>query len=123
MHAESQGDTGGHQNDVFPIEREGSAAERWFSLADRAGGIRGKPRRSLWTELINGPETASRRIPALRIGYGKRWVFRLGHDRLIGKAARRVAEVLNTGDSRDLRFANYAAAHRLNFRPKRCALV
>jgi hypothetical protein len=30
-----------------PSRREGSAAERWFSLADRAGGIRGKPRRSL----------------------------------------------------------------------------
>lgn len=75
---------------------------------------------ALWTELINSPETVERQIPALRIGHGKKWVFRLGHNRLIRKAARRVAEVLNAGDYRDLQFADYAAEHRLRFKPKRC---
>lgn len=75
---------------------------------------------ALWTELINRPETVSRQIAPLRISHGKRWVFRLGHNRLIGKAAQRIAEVLNAGDSRDVQFADYAAERRLSFKPRMC---
>ena len=50
-----------------------------------------------WTELINTAETRSRRLPELRIKRGARWVFQLGHNRLMKKAAERIAEILNTG--------------------------
>lgn len=81
---------------------------------------RGREQGALWTELINSPETVSRQVPGLRIGLGKKSIFRLGHNRLIRKSAQRIAEVLNTGDSPDVRFANYAAEHRLSFKPKMC---
>lgn len=81
---------------------------------------RERERGALWTELINSPETVSRQIPGLRIGRGKKLIFRLGHNRLIRKAAQRIAEVLNTGDSPDVHFADYAAEHRLSFKPRMC---
>jgi len=80
----------------------------------------GRERGALWTELINTSETIQREIPALRIGRGKGWVFRLGHNRLIEKAAQRIAQVLNAGDSSDVQFADYAAGQRLSFRPNMC---
>lgn len=97
-------------------DREPSGSFLW--LTEPAECVREQG--ALWTELINSPEPVSGQIPALRISHGKRWIFRLGHNRLIGKAAQRIAEVLNAGDYRDLEFADYAAAHRLNFRPKKC---
>ena len=81
---------------------------------------RERERGALWTELINSPETVSRHIPGLRIGRGKKLIFRLGHNRLIRKAAQRIAEVLNSGDSPDVQFADYAAGHRLRFKPRMC---
>jgi hypothetical protein len=59
-------------------------------------------------------------IPALRISLGKRWVFRLSHNRLIEKAAQRIAEVLNAGDCSDVKFADYAAEPWLSFKPRMC---
>jgi hypothetical protein len=50
-----------------------------------------------WTELINTAETRSRRLPQLRIKRGARWIFQLGHTRLMKKAAERIAEILNAG--------------------------
>jgi hypothetical protein len=97
-------------------DREPSGSFVWLIEPAECVGNHG----ALWTEAINGQETASRQIPALQIGRGRRWVFQFGHNRLIGKAARRVAEVLNTGDSRDLRFADYAIEHRLSFKPNVC---
>ena len=73
-----------------------------------------------WAELINTQETHSKQIPPLRIGSRKRWVFRLGHNRLIGKAAQRIAEVLHSGDCSDIQFADYAVEHRLSFKPQKC---
>ena len=49
-----------------------------------------------WTELINTEETRSRRLPELKIKRGARWIFQLGHNRLMRKAAERIAEILNT---------------------------
>lgn len=76
---------------------------------------------ALWTELINTPETVSRRIPGLRIGRGKKSIFRLGHNRLIGKSAQRIADILNTGDYADLPSA-HAVTDRLRFNPKKCQI-
>jgi len=50
-----------------------------------------------WTELINTAETRSRRLPELQIKRRARWIFQLGHNRLMKKAAERIAEILNTG--------------------------
>lgn len=97
-------------------DREPSGSFLWLIEPAEYGRDEG----SLWTELINSPETVNRQIPPLRIGRGKKGVFRLGHNRLIGNAAKRIAEILNTGDYGGLQFADYAAAHRLNFRLKRC---
>lgn len=81
---------------------------------------RGREQGALWTELINSPESVSRQILGLRIGRGKKSIFRLGHNRLIRKAAQRIVEVLNMGDSPDVQFADYAAEHRLSFKPRMC---
>jgi hypothetical protein len=97
-------------------DREPSGSFIW--LVEPAECFR--ERGALWTELINSPETVRRQIPPLRISYEKRWVFRLGHNRLIGKAAQRIAEVVDAGDSRHVQFADYAAEHRLSFKPKVC---
>lgn len=78
----------------------------------------GREEGALWTELINTSETVSRRIAGLRIGRGKKWIFRLGHNLLIGKAAKRIAEVLSAGDSPDVQFTDYAVEHRLSFKPR-----
>jgi hypothetical protein len=96
--------------------REPSGSFLWLIEPGECGRNQG----AFWTELINVPETASREMPALRIRHGRTWVFRLGHNRLIEKAARRVAEVLNTGDSPDLQFADYAVELRLRFKPSMC---
>lgn len=70
---------------------------------------------ALWTELINSPETVSRQLPTLRISRAKRLVFRFGHDRLIAKAAQRIAEILNTRGSSDIQFNMCAAEQGLRF--------
>jgi len=54
--------------------------------------------RACWTELINTEETRAERLPELRIPTWRRWIFSLGHNRLMHKAAQRIADVLN-GDS------------------------
>jgi len=53
-------------------------------------------RGACWAELINTEETRSMRFPDLRIKPGTRYIFQLGHNRLMRKAAERVGEVLNT---------------------------
>ena len=95
-------------------DREPSGSFLWLIEPTQHRGQQG----ALWTELINCRETVSCQLPELRIGRGKKWIFRLGHNHLIGKAALRIAEVLISGDHPNLEFAKYAAADRLNFKPK-----
>ena len=73
-----------------------------------------------WTELINTEETRSRRLPELRIKAGAIWIFQLGHNRLIQRAAQRIADVLNSGDDKGINFASYAQEARRNFLPSKC---
>lgn len=54
--------------------------------------------RACWTELINTEETRAEGLPDLRVGTWRRWVFSFGHNRLMQKAAQKIADVLN-GDS------------------------
>lgn len=77
-------------------------------------------KRACWSELINTEETRSRRLQELRIKVGARWIFQLGHNRLIQKAAQRIADVLNAGDDSGLSFASYAQEARTNFLPSKC---
>ena len=62
--------------------------------------------RSLWSEFINTDETERMGIPQLRIKTGLRWAFRVGHSRLIHKAASRIADVLSNRDERAIAFAD-----------------
>lgn len=73
-----------------------------------------------WTELINTEETRNRQLPVLRIKAPARWAFQLGHNRLVQKAAQRIADILNAGDDSGLSFASYAEAARTNFLPSKC---
>jgi hypothetical protein len=68
-----------------------------------------------WTEFINTQETRGKQIPDLRVKRCAKWVFQLGHNRLIQKAAERAADILN-GNDRGVVFAGYAQESRLNFR-------
>jgi hypothetical protein len=45
--------------------------------------------------MINTEEIRSRGWHELRVAVGKRWVFQVGHHRLMQKAAQRIADVLN----------------------------
>ena len=67
-----------------------------------------------WTERINTGETKAERLPDLRIGMWRRWVFPFGHNRLMQKAAQRIADVLN-GDGDLPVFADYSEAARRLF--------
>jgi len=71
---------------------------------------------SLWGESINTDETSRLGIPELRIKAGSRWPFRFGHNRLIHRAALRIAYILNNQDERTLDFEDYAPCERLDFR-------
>ena len=71
--------------------------------------------RTCWTELINTDETRGRQITELRIKAGAKWAFQLGHNRLIRKAAQRIAEILNAGNDSEVALANNGEADRLNF--------
>lgn len=77
-------------------DREPSGSFLWFIEPGETVREQG----ALWIELINTQETVSRQIPTLRIGCAKKWVFQFGHNRLIAKAAQRIAAVLNTHCSR-----------------------
>jgi hypothetical protein len=55
-----------------------------------------------WVELINTEETRHMGFPDLRIKPWARWIFQLGHKRLIQKAAERCAHLLNGGDDSSL---------------------
>jgi hypothetical protein len=67
-----------------------------------------------WRELINAEEIRSRGWPELTINAGKRWVFWLGHHRLMEKAAHLIADVLNDEYANSIVVASCGRV-RLNF--------
>jgi hypothetical protein len=75
---------------------------------------------SLWSEFINSDETTNLGIPELRIKAGSRWLFLLGHNRLVHKAALRIARVLSDPDGPIIDLADDARFDRLNFWPAKC---
>ena len=75
-----------------PTDEEPSGSFLWQIEPARPDEL---DRGACWTELINTEETRNRRFPELRIKPWAKWIFQLGHKRLIQKAAERVAEALN----------------------------
>ncbi len=67
-----------------------------------------------WSDLINCEETISRKVPALRVKAGSAEILMELHNRLIGGAARRVAQVLNSKNDKDVVYAEYVKSGRLN---------
>jgi len=70
---------------------------------------------SLWREFINTEETRVKHLPNLRVP--RKWLFQFGHNRLMGGAAQRIAEVLNRDSNTEVAFAQYAETARYNFWP------
>jgi hypothetical protein len=101
-----------HQlNDTEPV---GS-----FLWRIEAGGAIGQER-AFWSESINTDETAGLGIPVLRIKTGSQWIFRVSHNRLVQKAAFRIAHVLSHPGDRPIDFAEYARHDGLSFWPAKC---
>jgi hypothetical protein len=103
-----------------PYDKRGKEPTGAFLWRIEPGETTGDDALAFWTESINTDETASVGIPELRIKAGSQWAFRLGHNRLIQKAALRIADVLNRPDSPGITFADYARAEGLNFWPGKC---
>jgi hypothetical protein len=101
-------------------DHEPTASFLWDIEPDRANE---QERRACWTESINTQETLSRQTPELKIKTGSRWIFLFGHNRVIGQASQRIANVLNARDDSGLVFANHAEADRLNFWPSKSGFV
>jgi len=90
---------------VRPEDEEPSGSFLWQIEPDLPNE---NERGACWTELINTEETRAQRLTELKIGTWRRWLFSLGHNRLMRKAAQRIADVLN-GDSSLVAFAGYSA--------------
>jgi len=85
-------------------EKERAPAGSFLWTVEPRGAV--DQARSLWSEFINTDETERMGIPQLRIKTGLRWAFRVGHSRLIHKAASRIADVLSNRDERAIAFAD-----------------
>jgi hypothetical protein len=103
-----------------PYNQRDKAPTGAFQWSIEPGETAGHEALASWTESINTDETARLRVPELRIKAGSQWAFRLGHNRLIQKAALQIAEVLSNPDDPGINFAEYAMEDRLNFWPAKC---
>lgn len=107
------------QMSFFPYTKMGKEPMGSF-LWGIEPGERGNQAFASWTESINVDETAALRVAELRIRAGRRWAFRFGHNKLMRKAALRIADVLNNPDDRGITFADYARDDGLKFLPAKC---
>ena len=110
------------QMSFFPYSQRAREPTGAFLRRIEPGETVGNEALASWVESINTDETASLGVPELRIKAGLQWAFRLGHNRLIHKAAVRISDVLNRPDDPGITFADCARDDRLKFWPAGCGL-